>query len=445
MVRDVSVPLGEDVQLVRFLYCDFSGVTRGKAVHAKHLARKLREGVGLTRAQMAMNLLDELCPVDGMEPVGEIRLIPDLATLRTLPWDRRSASVYCDQVGQDGEDWGACPRGFLRHAAEKLAAVGIEVQASFENEFYLAREAEGRYAPFDHAPVYSAIGLDLSADVMHDIVEALEEQGLDVAQSINEYGAGQHEISIAPATPLAAGDRQMRLRDTVRGVALRHGLLASFAAKPFPAEVGSGAHIHFSLWRGGKNLMYDPANPGRLSETGLHFVGGILSHLRALTALTCPNYNSYRRLQPHAWASAYVSWGYDNRETAVRVASPFRGSEEETFNAELKTSDPSANPYLALGGLLLAGLDGLERGVEPGAPCLHDPALLESADREALGILPLPPSMREALQELEADRVLMDGMGDFLSRAYLTVRRSEEQAFSAQDTDFEISRHFYRF
>lgn len=435
------------VELVRFLYCDFSGVTRGKTVHVSSLPSKLREGVGLTRAQMAMNLVEQLVPIEGMEPVGEIRLVPDPDTFSVLPWTPSSASLLCDQLGHDHRDWGACPRSFLRAVLRRFEASGMRVETAFEDEFFLAREVDGCYVPFDHAPVYSAIGLDLSADVMHDIVRALHEQGLQVEQAINEYGPGQEEISVRHAPALRAADNQMKLRDTVRGVALQHDLLASFAPKPFLDTVGSGAHIHLSLWDIGTDcsLLYSPEARGGLSDIGRHAVGGILAHLPALIALTCPSHNSYRRLQPHAWSSAYTAWGFDNREAAVRVASPFWGREAGSYNIELKPVDNSANPYIALGGLLTAVLDGIERKLEPGEPCEHDPANLREEEREQRGIQRLPADMVTAMDLLEEDETLMTAMGEMMSRAYLAVHRSEERAFSEQDEAFEIREHFYKF
>ncbi len=447
VVRDAGV------RVVRFLYCDYSGVTRGKAINAAHLIAKLREGVGLTRAQMAINLLEQLVPIEGMEPVGEIRLVPDPASFSALPWTPSSAGLLCDQLDHNREDWGACPRSYLKRMVARAESLGLAVEATFENEFYLAREEDNAYVPFDRAPVYSAIGLDLSAAVMDDILTALDRQGIVAEQAINEYGPGQQEISIRHAPAVRAADTQIKFRDTVRGVALRHGLLASFAPKPFSDAIGSGSHVHLSLWDGAgdgagdgaRNLLYDPRDPRGLSDTARHFIAGILRHLPALVALTCPSYNSYRRLQPHAWSSAYTAWGFDNREAAVRVASPFWGREEQTYNVELKSVDGSANPYIALGGLLACGLDGIERRLDPGEPCEHDPATLDEAERERNGIRRLPTTMAGALDELERDGVLMDSMRPLMRRAYLAIRRSEEEAFSAQDEEFEIRNHFYKF
>ncbi len=435
------------VQLVRFLYCDFSGVTRAKQIHVSHLPNKLNEGLGLTRAQMAMNLLEQLIDIEGMEPVGEIRMVPDPETFSVLTWATASASLLCDQLDHNHLNWGACPRSFLKDMLGRAGQQGIKIESTFENEFYLAREINGAYVPFDHAPVYSTIGLDLSAHVMHDIVKALSEQGIIVEQAINEYGPGQMEISIRHSEGVRGADNQIKFRDTARGVALQHGLLASFAPKPFPEDIGSGSHVHFSLWdaESGRNLLYDPQDPRGLSQMGRHFIAGILEHLPALLALTCPSYNSYRRLQPHMWSSAYTAWGFDNREAAVRVVSPFWGREEQTYNLELKSVDNSANPYIALGALIACGLDGISRHLDPGDPCEHDPAKLSDAERERNHVRRLPTSMAEALNQLERDQLLMEAMGGLMGRAYLAVRRSEEKAFSEQDTDFEIRNHFYKF
>ncbi len=436
-----------NVQLVRFIYCDYSGVTRAKALHVSHLANKLREGLGLTRAQMAINLLEELIEVEGMEPVGEVRLVPSPDTFSILPWTPGHASVICDQLDHNHLSWGACPRSFLKAMTARAESMGIKVEAAFENEFYLAREENDTFIPFDHSPVYSSIGLDLSAQVMYDIVQALIEQDIVVEQAINEYGSGQQEISIHHAPAVRAADNQIKLRDTVRGVALRHNLLASFAPKPFPEDIGSGCHVHFSLWDtdGQRNLLYDTHDPRGLSEMGRQFIAGVLDHLPALIALTCPSYNSYRRLQPKTWSAAYTAWGFDNREAAVRVASPFWGREEQTYNVELKSVDSSANPYIALGGLIAAGLDGIKRRLQPGQPCEHDPATLSEAERAENHIRRLPTSMHEALDNLAQDTLLAGAMGDLMSRSYLAIRRSEEQAFAKQNVDFEIRNHFYKF
>ena len=334
--------------------------------------------------------------------------------------------MLCDQVGHDGLDWGGCPRGFLRRAVDALAAAGLRVEAAFENEFYLAEDTPDGPRPWGDGPVYSSAGLDRAAPVVNDIVDALDAQGIQVEQAINEYGPGQQEISITRADALAAADRQLQLRDTVRGVVeTRHGLLASFAPKPYADHVGSGCHLHFSLWDGDRNAMAPDGDPFGLSATARAFLAGVLDHLPALVALTCPSYLSYARLQPSAWAASTVSWGFDNREAALRIASPFRGREDVSPNAELKTCDASSNPHLALGGLVLAGLDGLTRELTLPEPAAHDPAHLDAEAARRCGIRPLPTDQATALDALAADPVLMAGLGDLLGRCVLATRWAE--------------------
>ncbi|MFN2204735.1 MAG: glutamine synthetase, partial [Candidatus Promineifilaceae bacterium] len=249
----------------------------------------------------------------------------------------------------------------------------------------------------------------------------------------------------APA--LRAADNQIWFRETVRNVARAHGLVASLAPKPIPDQAGNSSHIHWSVWNasGSSNLLYDADQPYQLSRLGRHFAAGVLAHAPALLALTAPSYNSYRRLQPHFWSSAYTAWGPDNREAAVRVVSGMWGQEAESVNLEFKASDPSNNPYLALGGLIAAGLDGIERELELPEVTMVDPGNLSEEERAARGIRRYPTSQAEALDTLENDALLMEALGPELSRSYLAVKRSEYDAFAAEEIDFELQHHREKF
>jgi glutamine synthetase len=220
----------------------------------------------------------------------------------------------------------------------------------------------------------------------------------------------------------------------VRGTAeVEFDLAASFAPKPFLDAIGSGAHVHFSLWSadGHTNLLHNPDDPQSLSDFGLSFVAGLLDHLPALVAVTCPSYNSYARLMPDAWAGSTVAWGYDNRECTVRVASPFRGREASSINIELKASDSSANPYLTLAAILRAGLDGVQRGLRPPKACSGNPAHLSPADMEECGIAPLPADQMEAHRLLTEDSVLVDALGQKMVDALVALRGAEYRAAKA--------------
>ena len=434
-------------RLVRFLYCDNGGTIRGKATALSGLGGRLSDGIGLTVAMMAMNSLDQLQAVEGMGPVGEIRLLPDPDSFALLPYAPHSAAMSCDMLTGDRTPWGACPRTFLKRMRERAAAHGYSLRASVEAEFSLARRQEdGSYVPFDDTLCFSSIAMTQAAPFADALVAALEAQGITVEQYYPELGHGQHEVSIRHAEVLRAADNHIKLRETIRGVALEYGLYASLAPKPFLDQAGNGAHIHFSLWDGaGRNVFYDRAAPDGLSILGQQFIAGVLAHLPALVALTCPSFNSYKRLQPQSWSSAYTAWGHDNREAAVRVASPFWSDVEGSTNLELKAADSSCNPYIALGGLLAVGLDGIERGLTPSASTEVDPASLSAADRDVRGIRRLPASLDEAADNLAADAMLMDALGDLLGRSYLAVRRSEAQAYAEMSDVAQFKGHFYTY
>ncbi len=428
-----------NLRLIRFLYCDLAGVIRGKTVHASQLESKIHEGVGLTRAQNAVNLFEDLVPVDGMEPVGEVRIVPDPDTFAILPWLDRTASMHSDLQEKDGSDWAGCTRTVLRRTLATLEAQGIEMMSAFESEFYLAESSENGPIPWMNGPCYSSSGMDRASEVTDRMVDNLISQGITVEQAINEYGPGQQEIAIKYGPALQSADRHLQFRDTIRGTAeVEFGLLASLAPKPFKDGIGSGAHLHFSLWDTEKklNLLFNENDPTKISAFGESFVAGILEHLPGLLALTCPSYVSFLRLQPHAWAGNTISWGYDNRECAVRVASPFKGREMQSINLELKACDGSANPYLALAGVILVGMDGVARGLVAPKPAHRDPALLTDEEKIACGIRPFPSTQLEALDALERDEVLTSGLGELMTRAYLATRRAENAKASLKGDEW---------
>ena len=438
----------DDVRFVRFLYCDTSGIIRGKSVHIDKLVERMRGGIGLTVAMPAMNLLDQLQPVEGLGPVGEVRLLPDTDSYTRLPYAPHSAAMMANMVTLDRKPWGACPRRFLERMIERAQQAGVAVEAAFEPEWTLAmRQEDGSYVPVDQSLCFSTIGWESSVDVIDDIVAALEGQGMPVEQFYPELGHGQQELTIRHATALRAADNHIRYRDTVRAVARKHGRIASFAPKPFADQAGNGCHIHLSAWdpTRTRNLMAVDGTPNVLSAFGRSWIAGVLHHLPGLVALTAASYNSYRRLQPHMWSSAFGCWGLDNREAAVRIASVLWDETKSSLNMELKPSDNSNNPYLALGGLMAAGLDGIEKKLDPGEPIAVDPGALTEEELARRGIRRLPKTLTEALDALERDAVLMDALGEVLGRTFLTVKRSEAAAFDAADEAFELAHHFYKF
>jgi glutamine synthetase len=447
-----------DFELVRFLYADHGGIIRGKAAAAEFLPERIESGIGHTVAMMAMTMLDTLQPVAGLGPVGEVRLKPDPATLVALPYAPGAGAMLADLVRPDGEPWEACARTFLKQAIAALADEGYAMTAAFEPEFTVgSREPDpdggpDRLVPVDDSLCYSLTGFHQAHDFVIELVRAMNEQGLRVEHYYPELGHGQHEVSIRYAPALRAADNHVLYRETVRGVAFRRGLWASLAPKPIADQAGNGTHLHASLTEladdgspDGTAVFSDPADRYGLSKTGYHFIGGLLTHLPALVALTCGSVNSYRRLQPQFWSSAFTCYGMDNREAAVRICSPLRGDDSSSVHLELKPSDSSANPYLALGAFIQAGLDGIRRGLDPGEPVNVDPATMSEAEREAAGARRLPRSLTEALDALAADELLMTALGPLRSAAYLAVKRAEAATFAEHDAAWECFQHFTRF
>src|SRR5215471_17350374 len=413
------------ISLVWFLYADHGGIIRGKAATAAMLPARMTTGFGHTVAMMAMSMLDHLQPVDGMGPVGEVRIMPDPATFVPLPYAPGAGAMLADQVLPSGELWGGCARTYLKQAVAAAAAEGYTVTAAFEPEFTLGRRESDpgggpdRLVPNDDSLCYSATGFHLAHDFTMDLLGALTAQGLRPEHCYPELGHGQQEMTVRYAAALRAADNHVLYRETVRGTAFRRGQWASLAPKPIPDQAGNGAHLHISLRDvgpggepGSQAVFYDSADRYRLSATGYHFIGGLLAHLPALVALTCGSVNSYRRLAPQMWSSAYTVYGMDNREAAVRICSPMRDDPAASVNLELKPSDSSANPYLALGACIHAGLDGIRRQLSPGEAVSVDPAVLTDAERSALGARRLPESLSAALDALEADELLMEFLGD---------------------------------
>jgi glutamine synthetase len=434
-----------NLRLVRFLWCGNDGTIRGKASGRHGLEDRLRSGIGVTVAMQAMNGLDQLQDVEGMGPVGEYRLVPDHDTFTVLPYAPHTGALLVDHLGVDGTPAPTCQRTFLKRAADRLAEQGLRIEIAFENEFTLAHRTEDGFRPVDRSLCFSTIGMTASQAYVDELVGALGEQGIALEQSYAELGHGQQEISTAHAPALAAADRQVLVRETIRGVAASQGLVASLAPKPWPDAAGNGCHIHFSLWDDSGNRFYDAAAPDGLSTEARAFVAGVVEHLPGLCGLTAPSFNSYHRIVPQAWAGAFLCWGHDNREAPVRIASSFRGLEEASTNAELKAADSSCNPYLAVGGLIVAGLDGLEQKLEPPEAIEVDPATIDELERRRRGISRLPATQEQALDALEADDLLAGALGESLLRSYLAVRRSEWQVYSAEDEAFEQAGHFLKY
>jgi glutamine synthetase len=437
------------IRHLRAFLSDASGLTRVKIVTRDHLIESMKDGIGLSTSLALINTADHLESTSHIAlAVGEMRLMPDPSSLVPLPYAPGNGAVLVDMVELDGAPFPACPRTFLRDQVTRLAGLGLQARIGPENEWYFMRPGlDGAPEPPYVNPYYGAAALHTIGPILTEVIDALGAQGMDVAQYHPEAGQGQCEVSLAPRDPITTADKQVLLRETVKGVAQRHGLLATLAPKPYLTDIGSGSHVHLSLWSrdGACNAFYDESDRFKLSSLAYHFMAGMLDHLPALVALTCPTVNSYTRLQPGAWSSAFICWGFQNREAAVRAVHGLKGTEAESTNLELKTIDSSCNPYLALGGILAAGMDGIERELMPPEPLEIAPGALSEEERQRRGIRPFPATLSDALAALEQDGVLMDALGEVRSEAFLLAKRNEAAFFAEHDKEFELAYHRARF
>ena len=425
-----------DINMLRILWCDNANIIRAKAVHINALNTHASDFyVGISEAMQALPVMYD-APVreTGLSPVGEVHLTADLASFTPLPYAPCHGRAMGDML-KNGKPWAYCPRSFLKKMDAEAHDMNVEVKGAFENEFYLLRAEEGKFEPVDATPFASTYAMDLNREIIDDIIRALLAQGITVEQYYPESGPGQQEITIRYSSALRACDHQIVFRETVRAIARKHGLMASFLPKIFPDKTGNGCHLHVSLWHDDTNILSDPNNTYGLSDTALQFIAGILSHLPALMALTTPTPNSYRRIQPNSWSGAFQCWGFDNKEAAIRVITD---RDHEIRHFELKVIDASSNPYLALGAVIAAGLDGIREQLQLGKPVQKDPGYLSEGEHNEYNIAPLPSSLGDALIHLKNDAVVMHALGNELARAYIGVKNAEWDALKNLTLDEEV-------
>lgn len=441
MTRDeiMKIARQEDLEMVRFLYIDNDGVIRGYCSSRECLEGDLDSGLAFAEVMPVFSALDNIAPGSAYGCTGELRGVPDLDTFRVLPYAEKQGQVICDFKARDHAESPQCARTVLKKV---LASAPYTVKASFENEYYYAvKTANGSYRPFDRSLCFATPGMQTTEQVVLETARALRAQGIKVEKYYPEYGPGQQELVVGYSEGIRAADNQVIFRETVRNVAARHGIIATFMPRPFPGAAGSGGHMHVSLWEGERNLFYAPGDRFMLSDLAYHFIGGVLEHIRPLCAFTASTVTSYKRLVPHNWASAYSCYGYDNREAAVRISSGQKGREERTTNLEFKPVDGACNPYLALAALLAAGFDGINRRLDPGEAVMVDPDGLSPEEKEARGVKRLPRTLAEAAAALAGDDFFPRVFGEALVQEYVALKNFQWEEYHNQITDWEISRY----
>jgi glutamine synthetase len=446
-VRSSVETLGaRGVRAVALTVVDNAGITRVKTVPIERLGDAVASGVGMSPVFDVFLVNDDITTSKEIGgPDGDLRLTPDPSRLTALAAQPGWAWAPADKFTQEGEPFAACQRSFARRMVDEATGAGLELRMSFEVEWVLGRREDGTMAPVADGPAYGMDVLLRVSEFARELFGALQEEGIAVEQFHPEYSPGQLEISLAPTDPVGAADDNVLVRQTIKGVALRHGLAASFAPAIVAGQVGNGGHVHFSVWREGRNLFAGGDGRHGLTEGGESFLAGILARLPALTAVGAPSVASYARLVPSHWAGAYACWGLENREAAVRFITGSLGTRERRANAEVKCFDASANPYLVVGSLIVAGLDGMQRGLKLPQEVSGDPALKPEEELRALGTTRLPGSLDEALPHLEGCDLLREAMGEALFEAFLAVRRGEVELFRDTSPDDVVAATRWRY
>ncbi|MET9734079.1 glutamine synthetase family protein [Streptomyces sp. NPDC006458] len=430
---------GRGVHGIVLSYVDTAGVGRVKTVPTGRLADAAAWGVGMSPVFDTF-LADDTIVTSGElgSPDGDLRLYPDLDGLTVLAGQPGWAWAPVDRITQDGHPHPGCSRTFLRHLLTDAASgLGLGFRAAVEIEWAvgLGSAPAGEFAPAATGPAYGATRQVELSDFGADLLAACAAQGVDVDQFHPEYAAGQFEISAGALDPVAAADRSVLVRHTIRAVARRHGLRVSFSPAVNAVGVGNGGHLHLSLWRDGRNLHTGGARRHGMTAEAEAFAAGVLARLPGLTAVTAPSPASYLRLRPSQWAGVFTAWGPETRECALRLITGTAGPRDRAANLEVKPVDLAANPYLALGAVIAAGLDGVRREAVLPGETTGDPARLTPEEAAAREVRRLPTSLAEAVEAFRADDVLRDALGALLTDAVIAVREGEIAAVDGLEDD----------
>jgi glutamine synthetase len=437
MTKDEVLMLAKEkrVRFVLLQFSDILGVLKNVAIPVEQLP-----------AALDGEIMFDGSSVHGFARIEEsdMMLLPDPSTFAILPWRSSerggTARLICDILTPDGEAFSGCPRNALKNVIKEAADMGFTMMAGPEAEFFmfhydehgqpsLRTHDEGGY--FDLAPV------DKGKDARREIVIALQDIGFDVEASHHEVAPAQHEIDFRYADALTTADNIITFKTVVRSIASLNGLHATFMPKPITGLAGSGMHIHQSLFRDNENSFYDPSAERKLSKTCLYYMGGLLKHARGFTAITNPLINSYKRLVPGYEAPVYVAWSERNRSPLIRIPAR-RGS---GTRLELRSPDPSCNPYLALAVTLKAGLEGIKQRIEPPPPVSSNIYHMTERERRRLSISALPASLEESLQELLADRVVREALGEHILNRFVDAKQLEIENYRTQVHQWELDHY----
>ena len=429
----------DNVKFISLQFTDVSGTVKSVDMPVRNFPEALEDGIWFDGSS-----------VEGFARIQEsdMRLMIDSDTYAVLPWspaERRRARVFCDVYMPNGEPFEGDPRGTLKKMLKKIADRGWTLNIGAEPEFYLFKQSNGEGVhpvPHDVGGYFDFSANDEAVRVRTELMEALDEMGLDIEVGHHEVGLGQHEIDFLYGDALKIADNVLTLKYTVKAIAAQNGLVASFMPKPIYGAAGSGMHCHQSLFdENGKNLFFDDADDFKLSKLAYSFMAGQLKHARALTAIVAPTINSYKRLVPGYEAPVYIGWAQTNRSALIRIPRHNEGR-DKAVRAELRYPDPSSNPYLAFAAMLGAALDGIDNEMEAPAPTNNINIYhLTAEERAEQGIEALPGSLAEAMNELEGNEVLKEALGPVTYEAFSRAKWAEIEDYRMKVSDWEIERY----
>ncbi len=442
MTKDeiLSLVEREGVNFIRLQFTDINGVLKNVEVPAKDLPEILESGVMFDGSS-----------IEGFVRIEEsdMYLVPDPDTFAILPWTKdgvKSARIICDVYTPDGKPFDGDPRYRLKLVAEKAKKMGFTVYAGPEMEFFIIPMENGKpkLEFLDSGSYFDLLPLSTAERIRRDVAVVLNEMGIhieashhEVAPSQHEVAPSQHEVDFRYDEIVRTADNAQTVKLVIKTMAIFHGYHATFMPKPFFGVNGSGMHTHLSLFKGDVNAFYDPDDPLKLSKTLRHFVGGLLHHARSITAVTNPTVNSYKRLVPGYEAPVNVAWSVGNRSALIRVPQA-RG---KGTRIEYRSPDPSANVYLAFAVMVAAGLDGIEKEIEPPPPIEENIYSMSDEEKRKHGIVSLPGSLKEALDEMEKDPLVREVLGDHIYEKFLEAKHKEWHDFTIHVTDWEIDRY----
>ena len=424
----------EDVEFIRLQFTDIFGTLKNVAVTTSKLERVLNNEIMFDGAS-----------IEGFARVeqSDMFLRPDLDTFAIFPWRPQQGKVarfLCDIYRPDGTPFAGDPRHVLKRTVQEAAEMGYQMDVGPECEFFLFHtDDEGNPTTITHEKAgYFDVGpLDLGENARRDMILTLEDMGFVVEASHHEDAPAQHEIDFHYDEALKTADDIMTFKLAVKTIAKRHGLYASFMPKPKTGVNGSGMHINMSLARDGVNVFYDGQDCNHLSKEGYWFIGGIMKHIAAITAIANPLVNSYKRLVPGYEAPVYIAWSMRNRSPLIRIPA----QTGTTQRIELRSPDSATNPYLAIAVCLAAGLDGIRNQIEPPASVEGNIFAMSEEEREKAGIKYLPTSLAEAIDGLEQDALIREVLGEHISRKYIEAKKEEWKEYCAAVSSWEIDRY----